>query len=343
VSEGPDLLLAIETSCDDTCAAVLDGAHVRSNVISSQAAAHEGFGGVVPEVAARHHLELVEPVVEAALKEAGVSLDEIEAVAATAGPGLIGALLVGISTAKAIAAARRLPLIPVDHLQGHVAANFLEPEPLEPPFLCLIASGGHTLLAGVRDHEGYELLGQTLDDAAGEAFDKSARLLGLGYPGGPAVQREAEKGDPEAFEMPVAMSRNPGLDFSFSGLKTAVLYRCRELGPEGVAERRADLAASFQAAVVEQLTTKLKRALKGGEWEAVALGGGVAANGPLREAVAELCEERGVRLKLVPISLCTDNAAMIGAAARHAARVEYPDYLGYDAFASGETSAAVPH
>jgi N6-L-threonylcarbamoyladenine synthase len=336
------VLLAIETSCDDTCAAVLDGARILSNVISSQAAAHEGFGGVVPEVAARHHLELVEPVVEAALKEARVSLDEIEAVAATVGPGLIGALLVGISTAKGIAAARRLPFIPVDHLQGHVAANFLEPEPLQPPFLCLIASGGHTMLAGVRDHQGYELLGQTLDDAAGEAFDKSARLLGLGYPGGPAVQREAEAGDPEAFEMPVAMSRNPGLDFSFSGLKTAVLYRCRDLGPEGVQER-ADLAASFQAAVVQQLTTKLKRALKKGEWEAVALGGGVAANGPLRDAVAALCEEMGVRLKLVPIALCTDNAAMIGSAARYVEPIPYPDYLGYDAFASGETSAAVPH
>jgi len=337
------MLLAIETSCDDTCAAVLDGPRILSNVISSQAAAHEGFGGVVPEVAARHHLELVEPVVEAALGEAGVTLDDVEAVAATAGPGLIGALLVGISAAKGIAAARRLPLIPVDHLQGHVAANFLEPEPLELPFLCLIASGGHTLLAGVRDHLGYELLGQTLDDAAGEAFDKSARLLGLGYPGGPAVQREAERGDPEAFEMPVAMARNPGLDFSFSGLKTAVLYRCRELGPEEVEARRADLAASFQAAVVEQLTTKLKRALKGGEWQAVALGGGVAANGPLREAVGRLCEEIGVRLKLVPIGLCTDNAAMIGSAARHAEPIPYPDYLGYDAFATGETQAAVPH
>ena len=338
------MLLAIETSCDDTCAAVLDGPRILSNVISSQAAAHEGFGGVVPEVAARHHLELAAPVVEAALSEAGVTLDDVEAVAATAGPGLIGALLVGISTAKAIAAARRLPLIPVDHLQGHVAANVLEPEPLEPPFLCLIASGGHTLLAGVHDHQGYELLGQTLDDAAGEAFDKSARLLGLGYPGGPAVQREAEGGDPEAFEMPVAMSRNPGLDFSFSGLKTAVLYRCRELGEEGVAERRADLAASFQAAVVNQLTTKLKRALKKGEWDAVALGGGVAANGPLREAVGRLCEEMGVRLKLVPISLCTDNAAMIGSAARHAEPIPYPEYLGYDAFATGETGApAVAH
>ena len=206
-------------------------------MISSQDEAHARFGGIVPEVASRHHLELAVPVVEAALAEAGVSLDEIEAVAVTAGPGLIGALLVGLSTAKAIAAPRRLPLIPVDHLQGHVAANFLEPEPLEPPFLCLVASGGHTLLAGVRDHAGHEVLGQTLDDAAGEAFDKVARLLGLGYPGGPALERLAAEGDPEAFELPVAMARDPGLDFSFSGLKTALVYLCRDLGPDGV--RRA--------------------------------------------------------------------------------------------------------
>jgi N6-L-threonylcarbamoyladenine synthase len=334
------LILAIETSCDDTCAAVLDGPRILANLISSQHAAHARFGGVVPEVASRHHLELTAPLVEAALAEAGVGLDEVEAVAATAGPGLIGALLVGISTAKAIAAARRLPLIPVDHLQGHVAANFLEPESLAPPFLCLVASGGHTLLAGVRAHDGYELLGQTLDDAAGEAFDKSARLLGLGYPGGPALERCAAEGNPEAFEMPVAMARDPGLNFSFSGLKTALVYRCRELGPEIVEQRRADLAASFQAAVVGQLIAKLKRALKKGEWEAVALGGGVAANGPLRDAVARLCEERGVRLKLVPRELCTDNAAMIGAAARFAPRLAYPEYLGFDAFASGETAAA---
>jgi N6-L-threonylcarbamoyladenine synthase len=334
------LILAIETSCDDTCAAVLDGPRILANVISSQAAAHAQFGGVVPEVASRHHLELTVPVVQAALEEAGVGLDDVEAVAATAGPGLIGALLVGISTAKAIAAPRRLPLIPVDHLQGHVAANFLEPEPLQPPFLCLVASGGHTLLAGVRDHAGYELLGQTLDDAAGEAFDKSARLLGLGYPGGPALQKLAEEGDPEAFEMPVAMARNPSLDFSFSGLKTALVYLCRELGEAGIAERRADLAASFQKAVVGQLIAKLRRALKKGEWEAVALGGGVAANGPLRAAVAALCAEEGVRLKLAPLQLCTDNAAMIGSAARFAPQVEYPDYLGYDAFASGRAAAA---
>jgi N6-L-threonylcarbamoyladenine synthase len=335
------LILAIETSCDDTCAAVVEGAEIRSSVISSQDEAHAKFGGIVPEVASRHHLDLAVPVVEAALVEAGASLDEIDAVAVTAGPGLIGALLVGLSTAKAIAAARRLPLIPVDHLQGHVAANFLAPEPLEPPFLCLVASGGHTLLAGVRDHAGHEVLGQTLDDAAGEAFDKVARLLGLGFPGGPALQRLAEDGDPAAFELPVAMARDPGLDFSFSGLKTALVYLCRDLGPDGVRERRADLAASFQAAAVGQLTSKLKRALKRGEWEAVALGGGVAANGPLRGAVAGLCEERGVRLALVPLDLCTDNAAMIGSAARFAPALPYPDYLSYDAFSSSRPPVVV--
>jgi N6-L-threonylcarbamoyladenine synthase len=334
------VILAVETSCDDTCAAVVDGANILSNLISSQDEAHAKFGGIVPEVASRHHLELAVPLVEAALDSAGVSLEEIDAVAVTAGPGLIGALLVGLSTAKALAAPRRLPLIPVDHLQGHVAANFLAPEPLEPPFLCLVASGGHTLLAGVRDHTGHEVLGQTLDDAAGEAFDKVARLLGLGFPGGPALQKLAEDGDPEGFELPVAMARDPGLDFSFSGLKTALVYLCRDLGPAGVSERRADLAASFQAAAVGQLTAKLKRALSGGDWETVALGGGVAANGPLRTAVAELCEERGVQLKLVPLELCTDNAAMIGSAARYAQALPYPDYLSYDAFPSSRPPLA---
>jgi N6-L-threonylcarbamoyladenine synthase len=328
------LILAIETSCDDTCAAVLDGPRILSNVISSQAEAHARFGGVVPEVASRHHLELAVPVVEAALSEAAATLDDIEAVAVTTGPGLIGALLVGVSTAKAIAAPRRLPLIPVDHLQGHVAANFLEPEPLDPPFLCLVASGGHTLLAAVRDREGHEVLGQTLDDAAGEAFDKVARLLDLDYPGGPALEKLAAEGDPDAFDLPVAMSRDPGLDFSFSGLKTALVYLCRDIGPEQVAERRADLAASFQAAAVGQLAAKLDRGLRKGEWRAVALGGGVAANGPLRAAVAAVCERRQVELKLVPIALCTDNAAMIGSAARFSPRIAYPSYLSYDAFPS---------
>jgi N6-L-threonylcarbamoyladenine synthase len=329
------LILALETSCDDTCAAVTDGARILSNVVSSQAAFHERYGGVVPEVASRHHLELVNAVVAAALEQADTSLAEVDRVAVTQGPGLIGALLVGLSTAKALAAAHRKPLVPVDHLHGHVAANLLEPEPLEPPFLCLIASGGHTLLAGVRDPSGFEVIGQTLDDAAGEAFDKGARLLGLGYPGGPAIQRAAEGGDPEAFDFPVAMSRR-GLDFSFSGLKTALVYRVRDLEPEEVEARRADLAASFQRAITDQLLAKLRRAARMDEWPALALGGGVAANAELRERTQALCDELGLRLKLVPVSLCTDNAAMIASAARFTESIPYPDYLGFDAFATGE-------
>jgi N6-L-threonylcarbamoyladenine synthase len=332
-------LLAVETSCDDTCAAVIDESRILSNVVSSQAAFHERYGGVVPEVASRHHLELVNAVVVAALEEAGVGLPDVDAVAVTQGPGLIGALLVGLSTAKALAAAHRKPLIPVDHLQGHVAANFLEPDPLEPPFLCLIASGGHTLLAGVRDHRSYETLGSTVDDAAGEALDKGARLLGFGYPGGPAIQRAAEGGDPEAFEFPVAMNER-GLDFSFSGLKTALVYRVRELGAEKTGRRSADLAASYQRAIVDQLVRKLERAARSGEWPAIALGGGVAANTELRERTERLCDELGLRLKLVPIELCTDNAAMIGSAGGFTEPIPYPDYLGFDAFATGEALRA---
>jgi N6-L-threonylcarbamoyladenine synthase len=334
------LILALETSCDDTCAAVTEEARVLSNVISSQAAAHERYGGVVPEVASRHHLELIGPVVEAALAEAGAGLDDVDTVAVTSRPGLIGALLVGVSSAKAIAAARRLPLVAVDHLHGHVAANFLEPDPIEPPFLCLVASGGHTMLAAVREPDAYEVLGQTLDDAAGEALDKAARLLGLGFPGGPAIERLAREGAPDAFPFPVAMTREPSLDFSFSGLKTALVYRCRELGEAETARRGADLAAGFQAAVVGQLVAKLERALGSGEWEAVALGGGVAANGPLREAVAELCSERGLRMKLVAPELCTDNAAMIGSAARFTEALSYPSYLSHDAAAEAVTANA---
>jgi N6-L-threonylcarbamoyladenine synthase len=338
VSSG--LILALETSCDDTCAAVVEGSSIRSNVVSSQAAAHERFGGIVPEVASRHHLELVNPVVDAALADAGVELGEVDSLAVTRGPGLIGALLVGVSTAKGLAAATGKPLCGVDHLHGHVAANFLEPEPIEPPFLCLVASGGHTLLAGVTARDSYRILGQTLDDAAGEALDKAARLLGLGYPGGPAIEREAAAGDPRAFDFPVAMTNDPRLDFSFSGLKTALLYAVRELGPEAAAERRADLAASFQAAVVDQLVSKLRRAARGGSkrrrnaadaWETVALGGGVAANTLLRERVGELCEREGLALKLVPRELCTDNAAMIASAARFLAPTAFPGYLGWDA------------
>jgi N6-L-threonylcarbamoyladenine synthase len=322
------LILALETSCDDTCAAVTDGARVRSNVISSQASFHERYGGVVPEIASRHHLELVNTVVDAALRKAGIDIDDVDAIAVTRGPGLIGALLVGLSTAKALAAARRKPLAGVDHLRGHVAASFLDPDSIEPPFLCLVASGGHTLLAGVREAGRYELLGQTLDDAAGEALDKAARLLGLGYPGGPAIQRLAAEGDASAFSFPVAMRDDPGLDFSFSGLKTALVYTVRELGEHEAEARRADLAASFQAAVVGQLVAKLDRALDG--WPAVALGGGVAANTLLRERVAALCERRDLRLKLVPPELCTDNAAMIASAARFAEPAAYPEYLSWD-------------
>jgi N6-L-threonylcarbamoyladenine synthase len=326
-------ILALETSCDDTCAAVTDDGRILANVISSQAAAHERYGGVVPEVASRHHLELINPVIDAALGQAGVDLDGVDALAVTRGPGMIGALLVGVSTAKALAASRGKPLVGVDHLHGHVAANFLEPEPLQPPFLCLIASGGHTLLAGVRGHRAFDVLGQTLDDAAGEALDKAARMLDLGYPGGPAIERLAESGDPGAFGLPVGMSRDGGLDFSFSGLKTALLYAIRDLGEEEAERRRADLAASFQAAVLEQLVTRLERALEGGDWDAVALGGGVAANGPLRRRVASVCDDRGLRLKLVPGELCTDNAAMIASAARYLDPVEYPHYLAWDAAA----------
>jgi N6-L-threonylcarbamoyladenine synthase len=322
------LILALETSCDDTCAAVTDGPRVRSNVISSQASFHERYGGVVPEIASRHHLELVNTVVDAAMRNAGIDIDDVDAIAVTRGPGLIGALLVGLSTAKALAAARRKPLAGVDHLRGHVAASFLEPDSIEPPFLCLVASGGHTLLAGVREAGRYELLGQTLDDAAGEALDKAARLLGLGYPGGPAIQRLAAEGDASAFSFPVAMRDDPGLDFSFSGLKTALVYTVRELGEHEAEARRADLAASFQAAVVGQLVAKLDRALD--RWPAVALGGGVAANTLLRERVAALCERRDLRLKLVPPELCTDNAAMIASAARFTEPAAYPEYLSWD-------------
>src|ERR671927_711630 len=271
------MILALETSCDDTCAAVvsLDG-RIASNVISSQGI-HDRYGGVVPEIAARHHLELMNPAIEDALRTADATMDDVDLVAVTQGPGLVGALLVGVATAKGIAAARGLPLAPVDHLQGHVAANFVQPDPFEPPFVCLLASGGHTLLAHVRDHAGYETLGQTLDDAAGEAFDKGARLLGLGYPGGPALSRLAADGDVEAFDFPTA-ARVAGLDFSFAGLKTALLYKVRELGEEETARRAADLAASYEHAIVEALIARVERALAQEAEPRLALGGGVAAN-----------------------------------------------------------------
>jgi N6-L-threonylcarbamoyladenine synthase len=326
------VILAIETSCDDTCAAVVtwEGT-IRANVISSQGV-HDRYGGVVPEIASRHHLDLIGHVVDEALSGAGASLDSIDLVAVTAGPGLVAALLVGVSTAKAMAGAYALPLAPVDHLHGHVAASFLGDAPFEPPFLSLVASGGHTLLARVTDHGAeFEVIGQTLDDAAGEAFDKGARLLGLGYPGGPALERLARSGDPEAFRFP-AGERLRGLDFSFAGLKTALLYRVRDLGEAEAERRRADLAASYQRAIVEALAIRVERALAETGLERLAIGGGVAANGPLRERLVTL----GVEIDVPPIALCTDNAAMIASAARYVEPLAYPDYLSLDVYATGE-------
>lgn len=320
------MILAIETSCDETCAAVVEGARVRSSIVSSQALLHGRFGGVVPEIASRRHLELVGPVVRQALADAGAELGDARAVAVTAGPGLIGALLVGVAAGKAYAYATGLPLIPVDHLHGHVASLFLEPEPLEPPFLCLLASGGHTLLLDVHDHVRMTLLGRSLDDAAGEAFDKGARLLGLGYPGGPAIQRAAEGGDPSAVALPVAMAGREGLDFSFSGLKTALRTRLRD-GDHAP----ADLAASYQAAIVASLVTRTVRALETTGARRLGVVGGVAANTMLRSALEQACSERGVELRCAPLGLCGDNAAMIGAAAEHLEAREFPAYLDIDA------------
>ena len=316
------MILALETSCDETAAALVgDDGEIHANVVASQADLHSRYGGVVPEVASRRHLELVVPVIREALGER--SLDDVERVAVTRGPGLIGALLVGLQAAKALALARRLPLVPVDHLHGHVASLFLQPHASEPPFVCLLASGGHTLLLDVRGHADYEVLGTTLDDAAGEAFDKGARLLGLGYPGGAEIDRLARDGDADAFAFPVA--RVPGLDFSFSGLKTALLYKVRELGPEAEA-RRADLAASYQRAILRALVERTQEAAARTGAERIAVVGGVAANSELRAALPGAV--------LAPLQLCTDNAAMIGSAARFVEAVPYPRYLGLDAYAS---------
>jgi N6-L-threonylcarbamoyladenine synthase len=321
------VILAIETSCDDTCAAVVsEDGRIASNVIASQGLLHARYGGVVPEIASRHHLELVDAVTADALERAGTRLDGIDTVAVTRGPGLIGALLVGVSSAKAIAATRRLPLVPVDHLHGHVVAATLGDDPIEPPYLCLVASGGHTFLARVDDPASYDVLGQTLDDAAGEAFDKGARLLGLGYPGGPAIDRLAREGDPEAFDFPRSA---PGeLDFSFSGLKTSLLYAIRDLGGEAPS-RAADLAASYQRAIVDALVSRTRAALEREGLDRLAIGGGVAANSELRAAVTGL----GVPVHVPPIELCTDNAAMIAGAARFLDPTEYPGYLDLDAAA----------
>ena len=318
------MILGLETSCDETAAAlVTEEGEIRSNVVASQADLHARYGGVVPEVASRRHLELVTPVVREALDEAGASLDQVDTVAVTQGPGLVGALLVGVSAAKALAWARGLPLVPVDHLHGHVASLYLGPDPVEPPFLCLLASGGHTLLLDVREHAGYTVLGTSVDDAAGEAFDKGARLLGLGYPGGREIDRLARDGDPHAFSFPVA--RLDGLDFSFSGVKTALLYAVRDLG-DRAEERKADLAASYQRALVRALVERTQAAAATVGHVRIAVVGGVAANSELRESLP------GARF--APLELCTDNAAMIASAGRYGRRLPYPRYLDLDAYAS---------
>jgi N6-L-threonylcarbamoyladenine synthase len=319
------VIFALETSCDETAAAAITPeGRILANVVASQAELHARYGGVVPEVASRRHLELVVPVVRETLEQAGGSLADVERLAVTRGPGLVGALLVGLSAAKAIAWSRRLPLVTVDHLHGHVASLFLEPDPVEPPFLCLLASGGHTLLLDVREPGSFAVLGSTLDDAAGEAFDKGARLLGLGYPGGAAVDRLARAGDPEAFRFPVA--RVPGLDFSFSGLKTALLYAVRDLGEEETAARRADLAASYQRAIVTALVERTRAAAARTGQDRIAIVGGVAANSELRASLPDAAA--------TPLELCTDNAAMIASAARYAKPLRYPEYLSLDAYAS---------
>jgi N6-L-threonylcarbamoyladenine synthase len=320
------LILGLETSCDETAAALItaDGV-ILANVVSSQADLHARYGGVVPEIASRRHLELVTPVIRDALADADAQLSDVQLVGVTSGPGLIGALLVGVAVAKALAWARRLPLAAVDHLHGHVASLYLQPDPLEAPFLCLLASGGHTLLLDVQDRaRPARVLGTTLDDAAGEAFDKGARLLGLGYPGGAEIDRLAREGDPAAYDFPVA--RVPGLDFSFSGLKTALLYAVKELGADELERRRADLAASYQRAIVRALVERTREAATQTGAETIAVVGGVAANSELRAALPDAV--------LAPLPLCTDNAAMIASAARFVEAIPYPGYLGLDAYAS---------
>jgi len=319
------VILGLETSCDETAAALVTReGDVLASVVASQVELHSPFGGVVPEVAARRHLELVTPVVEEALREAGATVGDIELVAPTRGPGLVGALLVGLSAAKALAWGLSLPLAPVDHLHGHVASLFLRPDPVDPPFVCLVATGGHTMVLEVTAHDGYTVLGQTLDDAAGEAFDKGARLLGLGYPGGPELERIARAGDPGAFSFPVA--RVAGLDFSFSGVKTALLYAVKKLGADELEQRRADLAASYQHALVQALVSRVREAAQQTGLGRIAIVGGVAANAGLRSALPDAFA--------APLQLCTDNAAMIASAARWVEPLQPPHYLDLDAYAS---------
>jgi len=323
-------ILGIETSCDETAAAVVaDGRRVRSSVVSSQVDLHARYGGVVPEIASRAHVEIVNDVIEQALVEAGVTLRDIDAVAAVHGPGLAGALLVGVSAAKAIALAIDRPYVGVNHHEAHMYAALLEDPGLEPPFVTLVVSGGHTLLIAMDDHGKYRVLGRTVDDAAGEAFDKVARFLGLGYPGGPAIDRLARQGDPKAIAFPRPML-DDGNDFSFSGLKTAVVLYMRKHPDAEV----ADVAASFQAAVVDVLVTKLLRVAEQTEMQTIVIGGGVAANSALRERLVEEGETSGLRIMLPSIGLCTDNAAMVASVAWWRLAADGPTSLAGGAYPS---------
>lgn len=323
------LILAIESSCDETAAAVVkNGREVLSNVISSQIALHTLYGGVVPEIASRKHIEKVNQVIEEALKEANVTLDDITAIAVTYGPGLVGALLVGVSAAKAIAFATGKPLIGVHHIEGHISANYIENKDLEPPFACLVVSGGHTHLVVVKDYGEYEILGKTRDDAAGEAFDKVARAIGLGYPGGPKIDKVSKEGNPDAMTFPRAKVTDAVYDFSFSGLKSAVLNYLNGCEMKGIEINQADVAASFQKSVVDVLVEHAMLAVQEYGFTKLAIAGGVASNSALRAAMQEACEKRGVTFYHPSPVLCTDNAAMIGAAG-------YYDYMkgmrsGYD-------------
>lgn len=316
MSEKDTLILAIESSCDETAASVVkNGRCVLSNIISSQIAIHTLYGGVVPEIASRKHIEKINQVVEAALKEADVTLDDIDAIGVTYGPGLVGALLVGVAEAKAIAYAKKKPLVGVHHIEGHVSANYIEHPDLEPPFLCEIISGGHTHLVIVKDYGSFEILGRTRDDAAGEAFDKVARAIGLGYPGGPKIDKLAKEGNPHAIDFPRAHMEDAPYDFSFSGVKSAVLNhlnKCRMTG-EPIVE--ADIAASFQQAVVDVLVDNAIRAAKDYHMDRLAIAGGVASNGALSAAMEAACEKEGIRFYRPSPIFCTDNAAMIGVAA----------------------------
>lgn len=314
--EGDVTILAIESSCDETAAAVVrNGREVLSNIISSQIALHTVYGGVVPEIASRKHVEKINGCIRAALDEAGLSLDDMDAIAVTYGPGLVGALLVGVSAAKAISFAKNKPLIGVHHIEGHISANFIENKELEPPFVCLVVSGGHSHLVVVKDYGEYDIIGQTRDDAAGEAFDKVARAIGLGYPGGPKIDKAAREGNPDAFTFPQAKIEGAEYDFSFSGLKSAVLNLINQAKMQGQELSQADVAASFQKAVVEVLAGHAIRACKEYGYDKLAIAGGVASNTALRELLEKECAANNIEFYRPSPVLCTDNAAMIGAAA----------------------------